>query len=85
MNVEMRMMLAQMKFLIAQASSSLANITKPKALKTFASWRKFKEGWKGYISQVYNNMGVSLTIILRASTLVDPDMLSETHSNTNVE
>jgi len=84
-NAEIRMMLVQKKFLKAQASSSSDDIAKQTALKYFASWRKFKEGWEGYISQVYNAMVVPLTIILRAHTLVKPDMLSEIYSSTDIE
>ena len=37
------------------------------------------------MSQIYGGMGIPLTIILRAHTLVDPDMLSETYSNTDID
>ena len=37
------------------------------------------------MSQIYDAIGLSLTIILHAHTLVDPDMLSETYSNTDIE
>ena len=37
------------------------------------------------MSQIYGVMGVPLTIILHARTLVDPEILSETYPNTDIE
>ncbi len=83
---EIRNMITRQRFIHAHAKSTAADApVKPKPLKSFANWRKFKESWETYTFQMYGAMGNPMMYVQRFHTDVTPEMLLAPYENTDEE